>query len=212
MAGFEEPGRRREGGLRREDRAAASKGDELPPGVFKMVKVYVAIKRKLSVGDKMAGPPRQQGRHLADPRRRGHAVPGGRDAGRRGAEPAGRAVAHEHGADARDASRVGRTRPRTPDRRARGEGGGPGTCCARSSRRSTTTRCLSRSSSTAPPTKTVRSIWAEHPARHPRRVAGVRRREAKPEIKSDAHPGEARDLGPDDPCSMVGAASPSTRT
>ncbi|MGC6491773.1 MAG: DNA-directed RNA polymerase subunit beta, partial [Myxococcota bacterium] len=31
------------------------KGDELPPGVIKMVKVYVAIKRKLSVGDKMAG-------------------------------------------------------------------------------------------------------------------------------------------------------------
>ncbi|RJP69617.1 MAG: DNA-directed RNA polymerase subunit beta [Candidatus Abyssobacteria bacterium SURF_17] len=31
------------------------KGDELPPGVIKMVKVYVAAKRKLSVGDKMAG-------------------------------------------------------------------------------------------------------------------------------------------------------------
>jgi DNA-directed RNA polymerase subunit beta len=31
------------------------KGDELPPGVIKMVKVYVAIKRKISVGDKMAG-------------------------------------------------------------------------------------------------------------------------------------------------------------
>ena len=30
-------------------------GDELPPGVIKMVKVFVAIKRKLSVGDKMAG-------------------------------------------------------------------------------------------------------------------------------------------------------------
>ncbi len=30
-------------------------GDELPPGVIKMVKVYVAVKRKLSVGDKMAG-------------------------------------------------------------------------------------------------------------------------------------------------------------
>ncbi len=29
--------------------------DELPPGVIKMVKIYVAIKRKLSVGDKMAG-------------------------------------------------------------------------------------------------------------------------------------------------------------
>ena len=32
-----------------------NKGDELPPGVIKMVKVYVAIKRKLQVGDKMAG-------------------------------------------------------------------------------------------------------------------------------------------------------------
>jgi DNA-directed RNA polymerase subunit beta len=31
------------------------KGDELSPGVIKMVKVYVAMKRKLSVGDKMAG-------------------------------------------------------------------------------------------------------------------------------------------------------------
>jgi DNA-directed RNA polymerase subunit beta len=30
-------------------------GDELPPGVIKMVKVFVAIKRKLQVGDKMAG-------------------------------------------------------------------------------------------------------------------------------------------------------------
>jgi len=32
-----------------------TQGDELAPGVIKMVKVYVAIKRKLSVGDKMAG-------------------------------------------------------------------------------------------------------------------------------------------------------------
>jgi len=31
------------------------KGDDLPPGVIKMVKVYVAMKRKLAVGDKMAG-------------------------------------------------------------------------------------------------------------------------------------------------------------
>ena len=30
-------------------------GDELPPGVIKLVKVYVAMQRKLSVGDKMAG-------------------------------------------------------------------------------------------------------------------------------------------------------------
>jgi DNA-directed RNA polymerase subunit beta len=32
-----------------------TKGDELPPGVIKLVKVYIAMKRKLSVGDKMAG-------------------------------------------------------------------------------------------------------------------------------------------------------------
>jgi DNA-directed RNA polymerase subunit beta len=32
-----------------------SQGDELAPGVIKMVKVYVAVKRKLAVGDKMAG-------------------------------------------------------------------------------------------------------------------------------------------------------------
>ncbi|MGA0234327.1 MAG: DNA-directed RNA polymerase subunit beta [Alphaproteobacteria bacterium] len=31
------------------------RGDELPPGVLKMVKVYVAVKRKLQPGDKMAG-------------------------------------------------------------------------------------------------------------------------------------------------------------
>jgi DNA-directed RNA polymerase subunit beta len=35
--------------------AKLKKGDELSPGVIKMVKVYIAMKRKLSVGDKMAG-------------------------------------------------------------------------------------------------------------------------------------------------------------
>ncbi len=31
------------------------KGDELPPGVNKLVKVYIAMKRKIQIGDKMAG-------------------------------------------------------------------------------------------------------------------------------------------------------------
>jgi DNA-directed RNA polymerase subunit beta len=35
--------------------ARLRRGDDLPPGVIKTVKVYVAVKRKLSVGDKMAG-------------------------------------------------------------------------------------------------------------------------------------------------------------
>ena len=31
------------------------RGDELPPGVMKTVKVFVAVKRKIQPGDKMAG-------------------------------------------------------------------------------------------------------------------------------------------------------------
>jgi DNA-directed RNA polymerase subunit beta len=35
--------------------AMYERGDDLPPGVIKMIKIYVAMKRTLSVGDKMAG-------------------------------------------------------------------------------------------------------------------------------------------------------------
>src|SRR6186713_2154804 len=38
-----------------EKKEKVRRGDELPPGVIKLVKCYVAMKRKLSVGDKMAG-------------------------------------------------------------------------------------------------------------------------------------------------------------
>ena len=54
------------------------RGDELPPGVMKMVKVFVAVKRKLQPGDKMAGRHGNKGvisKILPD---RGHAVPGRR--------------------------------------------------------------------------------------------------------------------------------------
>src|SRR5207249_2287669 len=37
------------------ERLAKDRDDELPPGVMKMVKVFVAVKRKLQPGDKMAG-------------------------------------------------------------------------------------------------------------------------------------------------------------
>jgi DNA-directed RNA polymerase subunit beta len=37
------------------DAERVTRGDELPPGVVKLVKVYIARKRKISVGDKMAG-------------------------------------------------------------------------------------------------------------------------------------------------------------
>ena len=57
------------------------RGDELAPGVLKMVKVFVAVKRKLQPGDKMAGRHGNKGvisAHLAERR---HAVPRRRDAG-----------------------------------------------------------------------------------------------------------------------------------
>ena len=83
------------------------RGDELPPGVMKMVKVFVAVKRKLQPGDKMAGRhgnkgvistivPLEDMPYLEDG-----------TSGRHRAEPAGRAVAHERRADPRDPSRAG---------------------------------------------------------------------------------------------------------
>ncbi len=38
-----------------EKKRKLTSGDELPPGVQKMVKVYLAVKRRLQPGDKMAG-------------------------------------------------------------------------------------------------------------------------------------------------------------
>ncbi len=42
-------------GMLRRQKFTISVGDELPPGIMKLAKVYVAKKRKLKVGDKMAG-------------------------------------------------------------------------------------------------------------------------------------------------------------
>ena len=88
------------------------RGDELPPGVIKLVKVYVAMKRKLSVGDKMAGRHGNKGviaRIL--PEEDMPYLPGRYPGGDR-AEPARRAVAHERRPDPRDPPRVGRARAR----------------------------------------------------------------------------------------------------
>ncbi len=42
-------------GSKNREKFAIQQGDELPPGIMKMAKIYVAKKRKLNVGDKMAG-------------------------------------------------------------------------------------------------------------------------------------------------------------
>ena len=64
-------------------------------------------------------PPRQQGRDLEDRPRGGHAVPRGRDAGRRRPQPARRAEPDEHRPDPRDPPRLGgRPRRLRAERRA----------------------------------------------------------------------------------------------
>ena len=58
LQGLEESSRKLISALRvamKEKVAQLQKGDELSPGVIKLVKVFVAMKRKLQVGDKMAG-------------------------------------------------------------------------------------------------------------------------------------------------------------
>ena len=67
-------------------------GDELPSGILQMAKVYVAKKRKIGVGDKLAG------RHGAPG---GHAVPRGRSSCRFGAEPVRCALTYEPWSDFR---------------------------------------------------------------------------------------------------------------
>ncbi len=95
-----------------------TKGDELPPGVIKLVKVYVAMKRKLSVGDKMAGRHGNKGviaRILPDEDmpylERRHA-----DGNR--AEPVGRSFPYERGPDSRNSPGLGGSRAGQEDNEA----------------------------------------------------------------------------------------------
>ena len=84
--------------------------DDLPPGVNRLVRVSVAQKRKISVGDKMAGRHGNKGVIAKILPGRGHAVPAGRHAGRHHPQPARRAEPDEHRPDPRDAPRLGAPR------------------------------------------------------------------------------------------------------
>ena len=83
-------------------------GDELPPGVNELVRVYVAAEAQDHRRRQARRPARQQGRHRQDPAGRGHAVPRGRHPGRHRAQPARRAGPDERRPGARDAPRLGR--------------------------------------------------------------------------------------------------------
>ena len=75
------------------------KGDELPPGVIKLVKVYVAMKRKLSVGDKMAGRHGNKGVIAKILPEEDMPYLARRHSGGNRVEPSGRAVPYERGSD-----------------------------------------------------------------------------------------------------------------
>ena len=95
-------------------------GDDLPPGVLKMVKVYLAVKRRIQPGDKMAGRHGNKGViSTIVPVEDMPYLPDGTP-GRHRAESARRAVTHERRPGARDTPRLGREGPRSQDWRAAG--------------------------------------------------------------------------------------------
>ena len=100
-----------------ENKVELQRGDELPPGVLKMVKVFVAVKRKLQPGDKMAGRHGNKGviSRIA-PRSRTCRI--SRTAHRPRSQPAGRAVADERRPDPRDPPGLGLRQSRPANRRA----------------------------------------------------------------------------------------------
>ena len=119
-------------------------GDELPPGVIKQVKVYVAMKRKLQVGDKMAGRHGNKGViSVVLPEEQMPFLRGRHPGGDR-PQPARRAEPHERRPDPGDPPRLGRQGARAHVRdagvRRRQRGRDPRACsrrpgCPRTARR-----------------------------------------------------------------------------
>ena len=99
-----------------EKRAKITAGDDLAPGVLKMVKVYLAVKRRVQPGDKMAGRHGNKGVVSTIIPVEDMPYTGRRYAGRHRAQSAGRAFAYEHRADPRDAPGLGGERHRPEDR------------------------------------------------------------------------------------------------
>jgi DNA-directed RNA polymerase subunit beta len=85
-------------------------GDGIDPGIVKQVKVYIASKRKLSVGDKMAGRHGNKGVVAKIVPEEDMPFLAGRNSGGNRAEPAGRAFAHERRPGAWKRTSAGRRR------------------------------------------------------------------------------------------------------
>ncbi len=96
-------------GVYKRKKFQVSIGDELPAGIVKLAKVYVAAKRKLAIGDKMAG--RHGNKGIVARIVRDADMPYLEDGTPVDIvpEPAGRAEPHEPGADLRDGAGLGRS-------------------------------------------------------------------------------------------------------
>ncbi len=80
-------------------------GDELPSGIMQMAKVYIAKKRKIGVGDKMAGRHGNKGIVSKIVRQEDMPFLGGWYSGRHRTEPAGCAFTYEPRSDIRGCPR-----------------------------------------------------------------------------------------------------------
>ena len=98
-------------------RGKITAGDDLAPGVLKMVKVYLAVKRRIQPGDKMAGRHGNKGviSNIVPVEDMPYMADG--ETGRHRAQSARRALANEHRSDARNPSGLGRQGPGPEDRR-----------------------------------------------------------------------------------------------
>ena len=182
------------------------RGDELPPGVMKMVKVFVAVKRKLQPGRQDGRPSRQQGGHLQDPADRGHAVSGRRHPRGHRAEPAGRALAHERRPDLRDPPGLGRRRPRQA---GRGSAGGLAERRPAQGADRLPARHLRRRRGTAGKRRGARRAGPEPVEGHALRHPGVRRRPHR-RHREPAGKGRPRSFGPVLPATTARPASSSS--
>ena len=90
-----------------EEMERAEAGEEVDSGIIKSVKVYIASKRKLSVGDKMAGRHGNKGVVAKIVPEEDHAVPRGRNSGGYRFESAGRAFPYERRAGVGNALGLG---------------------------------------------------------------------------------------------------------
>jgi hypothetical protein len=90
-----------------EKRRKLTQGDDLAPGVLKMVKVYLAVKRRIQPGDKMAGRHGNKGVVSMIVPQEDMPLPGRWHAGRHRVEPAGCAVADERRPGAGNSSGLG---------------------------------------------------------------------------------------------------------